>query len=438
MSLSIMDCLKAVTGNENLDAPVTAVDDNDGMTVIEQHALLEGEIVEQQLTAEAVESFDTVEEMATEVVKMEQETEELEEVVEGMEYLLSLPNLNRGAMDILYKRATKLNDKLGGAEVGSVAGNESLTDDADYRQAMVTGCESFMDTVKKSGEVVASFIKHLFYGMIDAVVNFFNLAFDKSEKAKKFKAEVDGKEMKKEVSLGGWNRFFDGKLLANDSLLNGLAVSIPKFGDVLKLFTTATDYNEELINKVMSELEKVANSVELSVKTNSNGLIVVNRAAKGSQIDRTTGSTWIRWDIPYNFKGDAKDAIKVVDKFRFAFEAFDVDMNIKAKLSGKVPPILKDKSEVKSALDSIVAGSEEVKKIRDDLKSMKASVDQLIGKLKKGDLMKSEDKDKVAFAKICISLIKRLMSKFSQLVNTYCRMESQISSAKLAGIKAHF
>ncbi|QGZ14409.1 hypothetical protein [Photobacterium phage PDCC-1] len=419
MSLRIKEMLALQAGMETLGTP-TPVE----MTAEEAHELA-NEIAHKQMEAEINENSKEINEIAEVVEDVQDEVEELEEVVEGLEALAKLPELNRPTINVLYRRAQRLNAGLGGNEPEQVAGNESLSDDA-YRAAVVTGCEGFMETMKKAYESTSSFIKNIFYALVDAVKKLFSFATDQSEKAKKLKAEVDGKELRTPIKLGGWNRWFNGKVDSMDKVIADVSGVIPEFGNLLKEMTDVTSVSAEDNDKLLGKVTSLADKFEAAIKKSGSPWT----AGKGRT---TNGTNFVQWIVPNkdDFKGETVD--KAIAAFQFNVEAGSHMNTLEGtKLSGEAPAMF-SKSDVGGILDTVTKNAETIKKMKADVDGLKSTVDEVINKLKKGP---KGDDDKAA--KVRIAALKRFIGKYSQLVNNYCRIVSNIDNGKLAAVKAHF
>lgn len=426
MSLRIKEMLALQAGMENLGTPAPVE-----MTAEEAHELA-NEIAHKQMEAEINENSKEINEIAEVVEDVQDEVEELEEVVEGLEALAKLPELNRPTINVLYRRAQRLNAGLGGNEPEQVAGNESLSDDA-YRAAVVTGCEGFMETMKKAYESTSSFIKNIFYALVDAVKALFNYATDLSTKAKKLKDEVQNKEMKDKITLGGWNRWFDGKLHNTDQVLADVAKVVPDFANLLKEMKDTENVTEENNNQLLTKVEQVAGKFESAVKANTGFWIVIGGTKAQNNARQTNQSNLIYWSVPAkgDFKGEQVD--KAIAAFSFDLATTNYTNLLQGvKLTGEHAPMF-SKSDVGGILDTVTKNAETIKKMKADVDGLKSTVDEVINKLKKGP---KGDNDKAA--KVRIAALKRFIGKYSQLVNNYCRIVSNIDNGKLAAVKAHF
>ncbi|QAU04327.1 hypothetical protein [Vibrio phage 2 TSL-2019] len=421
MSLRIKEMLALQAGMEDLGTPAPVE-----MTAEEAHELA-NEVAHQQMTNEINENSKEINEIAEVVEEVQDEVEELEEVVEGLEMLAKLPELNRATMNVLYRRAQRLNAGLGGAEPEQVAGNESLASDDAYRAAVVTGCEGFMETMKKAYDTTSSFVKNIFYALVDAVKKLFSFATDQSEKAKKLKAEVDGKELRTPIKLGGWNRWFNGKVDSMDKVIADVSGVIPEFGNLLKEMTDVTSVSAEDNDKLLGKVTSLADKFEAAIKKSGSPWT----AGKGRT---TNGTNFVQWIVPNkdDFKGETVD--KAIAAFQFNVEAGSHMNTLEGtKLSGEAPAMF-SKGEVGGILDSVVKHAEIIKKLKVDVEGLKSTVDSIINKLKQGPKEGSDDKA----TKVFISALKRLVAKHSQLVNNFCRIVSSVDSAKLQAVKAHF
>lgn len=427
MSLRIKEMLALQAGMEDLGTPAPVE-----MTAEEAHELA-NEVAHQQMTNEINENSKEINEIAEVVEEVQDEVEELEEVVEGLEMLAKLPELNRATMNVLYRRAQRLNAGLGGVEPEQVAGNESLDSDDAYRAAVITGCEGFMETMKKAYESTSSFIKNIFYALVDAIKALFNYATDLSTKAKKLKDEVKDKEMKEKITLGGWNRWFDGKLHNTDQVLADVAKVIPEFGDLLKEMKDTDGVTEEKNNQLLTKVEQVAGKFESAVKSNTGFWVIIGATKAQSNARQTNQSNLIYWSVPEKGKYKGEQVDKAIAEFSFDLATTNYTNVLQGvKLSGEHAPMF-SKADVGGILDTVTKNAEAIKKMKADVDGLKSTVDEVINKLKKGPKAEGDKS-----ASVRIAALKRFIAKYSQLVNNYCRIVSNIDNGKLAAVKAHF
>ncbi|UVD32089.1 hypothetical protein [Vibrio phage phiKT1028] len=430
MSLTIKQILAAQAGMENLDTAAVEVPE---LTPVEQ-ADLQNEVEHARLENEIRENSKEISQLADAIEEVDEDVEELEETVAGLEFLAAQPELNRGAMNYLYHRASKIVHRLGGETTEQVVGNESLESDDVYRAAVVSGCEGFMDTMKKAYNATADFVKSIFYKLLDGIKSLFNISFDQAKKAEKLKEAIKDKEVKTEITLGGWNRFFNGKLSTNDNALKAIGAVIPDFGALLKDFSGSTEFTKETNEKLVKDMLAVGKKFDDAGRKNTANIFIFGHNSITAH--RTSDATFIKWCVPYESDGwDASNIEKAINEFDFNVTAWDkINIDSSAKLTGKHQPMI-TKFHVDALFNTIASNSELVKKLKSDVEGLKSTVDGIVSKLKQGPKNDSGDAEAT---KKAISVLKKLIAKYSQLVNNYCRVVSNIDAAKLAGIKAHF
>lgn len=431
MSLSIKAVLAAQAGCENLlpTPPVTVPD----LTPLEQHELAD-DVVYAKLSNEIQENSKEIQKLGDTVEAIDEEVEELEQAVDGMEFLCAQPELNRGAIDILYRRASKLAHNLGGEEVQQVAGNESLSTDDAYRAAVVSGCEGFMETMKSAYNATSSFIKNIFYALVDAVKSFFNYSTDLSTKADALKKEVKDKEIKSDIKLGGWNRFFEGNITALDKVIKEVGKVIPEFSGMIKDLPEFESVDKEDNQFLLKRVEEVSSKFESAIKNHSEAWNIFGAFGKMKTARGTSDKNLIYWTVPEHGKFTAETVDKAIAAFSFDVATTNhTNVTHGTTLTGDAKAMF-NKSDVEGILNSVVKNAEMIKNLKSVVEGLKSTVDGLVSKLEKGP---KEGGDKEA-TKVFISALKRLVSKHSQLVNNFCRIVTSIDSAKLQAIKAHY
>lgn len=423
---SILDYFSSnVAGNEELQVPE--------LTPLEQHELAE-EVAHAELANEIQENSKEIQKLGDTVEAIDEEVEELEQVVDGMEFLCAQPELNRGAIDILYRRATKLSHNLGGEEVRQVAGNESLATDDAYRAAVVAGCEGFMETMKSAYNATSSFIKNIFYALVDAVKSLFNYSTNLSSKAKTLKKDLKDKEMKSDIKLGGWNRFFEGNITALDKVVSEVGKVIPEFSGMIKDLPEFESVDKEDNQFLLKRVEEVSSKFENAIKNHSEAWNITGGFGKFKTARGTSDKNLIYWAVPERGKYDAENVDKAIGAFSFDIATTNhTNLTHGTTLTGDAKPMF-NKSDVDGILNSVIKNAELIKNLKGVVDNLKSTVDGLVNKLKKGP---KEGGDKEA-TKVFISALKRLVSKHSQLVNNFCRIVTNIDSAKLQAVKAHF
>lgn len=193
--------LAAYAGNEELEAAGII---EEAVTEAAEEAV-KVEIAE--VTAELEEVKAEVTELTDIVEELGDAQEELEETVEGMESLLASGNFSSGAFTHMYKRAGKLNAKLGG-EV-PVLGAESFSDASSAQLNARDGMEAFGETAKGWATQAIAFIKNLFNRMITFVVGLLNKGKGLDKRVKFLEAKIKESGVKEKVKLGGWNALLD-------------------------------------------------------------------------------------------------------------------------------------------------------------------------------------------------------------------------------------
>lgn len=217
--------LAAYSGNEELEAAgiieeavTEAVEEAVKVEIAEVTAELE------EVKSEVTELTDTVEEL-------DEAHEELEETVEGMESLLASGNFSSGAFTHMYKRASKLNAKLGGE--APVLGAESFSDASSAKLNAHDGLEAFGDTAKGWATQAIAFIKNIFNRMITFVAGLLNKGKGLDKRVKFLEAKVKENGVKEKVKLGGWNALLDVAGDKNITIKGGLVDTTKLFGGQL-------------------------------------------------------------------------------------------------------------------------------------------------------------------------------------------------------------
>lgn len=435
MSLSIKMVLAAQAGCESL-LPTPPVEVPE-MTPLEQHELAD-EVAHAKLSTEIQENSKEIQKLGDAVESIDEEVEELEQVVDGMEFLCAQPELNRGAIDILYRRAVKLSHNLGAEEVQQVAGNESLATDDAYRAAVVTGCEDFMETAKKAVRSAGDFIKRLFFQLVDAVVAFFKLSSDLTAKAESMKKEYKDKTVKTKIQLGGWNRWIAKDMKGSDQLFKALAGAQHKFYDVIKNNINVTEINHDKLVALKKDVDGLSQSFRKAVRGNSNHLTLLNfgtgdgpdyKNARRSNYDNV-----ITWTFPEKGKGTPETLDKTVKEFSFnMLNGNQTPLNKEASISGEVDAMF-NQSQLETILNSVITNAELIKSIKKDAENAKGNAEGIVNRLTKLESDKGDEKA----TKVYIATLKVLASKYAQLSNNLCRLITEVDKAKLAAVKAHY
>lgn len=433
MSLSIKDILKLHAGCEDLEvAPAGNGEVEVSVTVPAEEvpALIE-EVEGARLSNEAVEATEIAVAIADETEVIEEEIAEVEEAVAGVEALLGASVLNRTAIDLLYRQAAKAHANLGGEEKGSIAGNEALEDEAAYRQAVIDGCEGFMDTVKKYYAATADFIKSVFYALVDGLKALFNFTRNQGDRASKLKKEIAEKEERGEISLGGWNRWFDGDFDRHDKALEKIATMIPKFGNLIKKYSDPTKFDAATNENMFKDVKSLVSDFELGIKYETVAVLVFGTTENIRRMSHDSHQI-ITWTVPDIEKATAADLAKMVGQFSFDIKATNQLTSAEsAKMTGTVKPLM-TKAEANSTLDAVVKTQELVNNLKKDVDGMKSSIDGAVTKLK------AAPKEESDAAKVTIAALKRLVAKHSQLVTNYGRIVSSINGARISAVSAHF
>ncbi|BAW98299.1 phage protein [Vibrio phage pTD1] len=430
MSLSIKAILAAQAGCENL-VPTPPVE----LTPLEQHELAE-EVAHAELANEIQENSKEIQKLGDAVEAIDEEVEELEQVVDGMEFLCAQPELNRGAIDILYRRATKLSHNLGGEEVRQVAGNESLVTDDAYRAEVISGCEGFMDGAKKALQSAGEFIKRLFFRLVDNVVAFFKLSSDLTAKAEKLKAEHKDHNVKPKIKLGAWNRWIDKNMTSTDGLFSDLAKAQHKFCEIIKNSINVTEINDSHLVKLQGEIADLSRTFKTAVRSNSTNLIIFNlgggRDYKNSR--NTNSDNLIEWTYPDENNSKPETLDKTVAEFSFNLtNGNQEEFQTVASIGGEVDAFFTH-DKLDQILDSVVKNAELIKSIKKDAESAKSNVSGIVHRLTKLEAGKGDEKA----TKVYVATLKALSSKYTQLSNNLCRLMTEIDKAKLAAVKAHY
>ncbi|AGB07233.1 hypothetical protein [Vibrio phage VP4B] len=433
MSLSVKAILAAQAGCEDL-LPTPPVADPE-LTPLEQHEL-EDDLAHAKLANEIQENSKEIQKLGDAVETIDEEVEELEQVVDGMEFLCAQPELNRGAIDILYRRAVKLSHNLGGEEVQPVAGNESLATDDAYRAEVVAGCEGFMDTAKKAFKSAGDFIKRLFFRLVDNVVAFFKLSSDLTAKAEKMKKEHKDHNVKAKIKLGAWNRWIDKNMSSTDSLFADLGKAQHKFYEIIKNSMNVTEINESHLTSLQGEITELSHAFQKAVRGNSGNLIIFTlgsgREYKNSR--NTNSDNLIEWTYPDESKSKPETLDKTVAEFSFKLtNGNQEEFQTKAEISGEVDALFTH-SQLEGILNTVISNAELIKSIKKDAESAKSNVSDIVNRLTKLESGKGDDKA----TKVYVATLKALASKYTQLSNNLCRLITEIDKAKLAAVKAHY
>lgn len=424
MSLKIKELLATHAGVESLGGTV--------VMPVEEQAELANEVEHQKMRVEIKENSKEIDKIAETVEDIEDEVEELEEVVEGLEALAAMPELNRPTINVLYRRAQKINDRLGGADQTNVAGNESLETDDAYRAAVISGCEAFSDTLKKMYIASSSFIKNLYYALVDGITRLFGYVRDVAKKAEKVKAEVKGKEIKTKIKLGGWNRFFGGNLNGPDRVMSDIAAVLPSFGALIKKMCEIDKASADGNKAILQDIGSLASKFESAAKNSTTFVKIVGDPMMHKNPRATSSKALITFAAPDVAK--TTDLDKAMAQFHFNLTPMN-EWNVAESnpLTGEHAAMI-SQSQVDTVLNDVVKDSETIKKVKADVDGLKSTVDGVISKLKSGP---KEGKDEEA-TKALIKALKRAMGKYSQLTNNYCRILSSIADAKVSAVKAHF
>ncbi|QCW23249.1 internal head protein [Vibrio phage USC-1] len=427
MTLSIKNILALHAGVESLETPPVDMP-------AEEVAELTNELEHRQMRAEIRENTKEIDDTAEVIEEVQDQVEELEEVVEGMEALAAQPTLNRPAIAVLYRRAERINAKLGAEARQQIAGNESLASDDAFRAAVIDGCEGFMETAKKVYETTSSFIKNIFYALVDAVKKLFSFATDQSAKAESMKKELKDKEIKSEVKLGGWNRFFEGNLSVLDTVMTKVGDIVPEFGGLLKDMSDITSVTESDTASLLNKVEALSAKFEGVIKGDTIPWDIIGGRGKQKTARGTSDKNLIYWSVPGKgmFTPDTVD--KAIAEFSFDVATVNYTNIVDGTTLTGTSKAMFGKGDLDGILNSVIKNAEMIKKLKASVEGLKSTVDGIVSKLKQGPKEGSDEKA----TKVFISALKRLVTKHSQLVNNFCRIVSSIDGAKLQAVKAHF
>ncbi|BAW98298.1 phage protein [Vibrio phage pTD1] len=196
MKRNIIHTLRAIAGMESMAEELP----------LESQIELAGDVAELRAEAETKELEKEIQEMGEQAIVEDELRKELEDCVDGMEFLKQHPNPQ--AMALLYNRADRIHVKLGGVSTKPRAGMESV-DTRTLEAHVIVGCESFMDTLKKGADDTWKFLKALWERLVAYVVEKTNAAKRLSTRMDKLikKLESDETEIKEEVIYGKWTAY---------------------------------------------------------------------------------------------------------------------------------------------------------------------------------------------------------------------------------------
>ncbi|AGB07234.1 hypothetical protein [Vibrio phage VP4B] len=329
-----------------------------------ESAPVELDLEQQTVLVEEVETVraeNEANEVASEITAMVKESDqrvehetELEQVVDGLEFLKQNPNPQ--AMVLLYDRADRLHVKLGGQTTKPRAGLESI-DTRTLDAHVIVGCESFMDTLKQGADNTLQFLKSIWKRLVE----YFKAKFSETGKMKKRAEELkkklqDGAELKDDPKAGPWYQFLEYAKKG----CGAFAGSITSMIEIIGLLNNGT--GEQVIKTapiLHSMCEDIRKGSPSGASIKKNGIWTVN-ADEGALVI-----------YPEKVPTNADDAVEFFTKVRMELKKFEAP---------KTQPVLKqgDRSNLISTCEVVLSNLEEIgvlqKKIENQEKSLETSL----------------------------------------------------------------
>lgn len=400
--------MSQVSGLEDLDAgEVKEIAEKTATEVAE----LVADKAAEEVKAEVNELADEVEEISEEVEEISEDVEELEECVDGMESLLQAGAYNAAAFGLLYNRAEKLHNKLGGAETGSVVGAESLGDATSAALAARSGLEGFAETVKGYKDSAVKFI----VTMWNAAINYVKGLLDKSvaiENQVKTTTERLNKaeELKTEVKAGKWTGM--SRMHNTDKLAHLVQNAGGLVDGAAKLAENDVPAYKMRYSALKSSIEALGAGMES--KKSKNGENTTHTFKMGS----VTISATV-------FDGEISDMAGVSKAAKATRLSFSVDKTVPEKYQAL------NKSACGTMLQEAAKAGGELAKLKESKAGNEKGRDELVAQLKKLD-GKTEE-----WVKPAISAIKASTAMTNSVFTVASRIMGAVADAKIAAVKAH-
>lgn len=351
MKMNIASLLKAHAGQESAEVEVAPVQ----MSPEEVQQLAE-QVVEQKVENELSELEGDVEDLMEKQAKHDEVIEELEEVVEGMEYLIKQPKVNGKALTVLYHQADRLHTKLGKPSTLNVQGTESLNARTIEAHAIV-GCESFVETIKSAAKNTGAFLKKVWEGVIAYIKQQLTDTGRIEKRAKDLMTKlVSGAELKEEVKPGDWAAF-----IAYFSRRSKFVDVLNNMTSIISLVQNGTKEQglkvAQLLHSYCEDIRKAVDSSQVK-KSGDVFTVVIDEGAEMSYLDV-----------------DAKDqeqAVKFLSKLTFKPRAVVLPKNANNLSAG-------DRRHLIEVCDRAIENAKDIEKVRkvseDNFKAMDKAVE---------------------------------------------------------------
>lgn len=167
---------------------------------------VEKDMAQVEAQVEATETqMDQVEDRVDEI---EEDLAELKDMVDGNEAW------NPGLAKHIYTRLVKKSNAfvVPGFDALELQGQEAFGERQDAQIALVSGMEAIGEKMKKVGGAIKTFFVNLYNGFIAWFTGLFNKYKGIEKKAQNMKTRIQGTaddKIKKEIKLGGWNRYLN-------------------------------------------------------------------------------------------------------------------------------------------------------------------------------------------------------------------------------------
>ena len=414
--MSVRNMLMAqVAGLESLDAGEAAQVKDIAEAAAEKTAEEVAELIIEKeagdIAAEVKELADEVEDLSEEVEELDEEVEELEECVEGMESLLKAGSFNGAAFGILYKRAEKLNAKLGGKDTGAVVGAESLGDGTSAALAARAGMEGFVETLKGYGDAAVKFVVSMYNAAIEYVKGLFDKSVSIAKQVTALKERISKtEELKKDVKPGKW-------------------ASLARITDVAKIeaIVSAADKVVEAGRKLADNDVNGYKSAYGQLKAAIEGLKTAGEAKEAKSGDKVTHQIKVG-AVTFNatvYTGEIASHDDVKKACKATALSFSAEKTADVKFEALT----------KSTIGTMLGGAETLGKALAKLKESKSANatgrDELVAAIKKAETKKEE------WVKPAIGAIKASTAMTNKIFTVASRAQAAIADAKLAAVKAY-
>lgn len=348
------------------------------------------------------EASETASEIATMVKESEQHIElerELEQTIDGMEFLKQNPNPQ--AMLLLYDRADKLHVKLGGQSTKPRAGMESV-DTRTLEAHMIVGNESFMDTLKKGADNTLEFLKSIWKRLVD----FFKSKFSETGKIKK-RAEVlkkklnDGAELNDSPQAGPWFNFLEytkkgaGAFAGSITAMTGI-ISVLNNGTGEQVIKMAP-----LLHEMCEDIRKGTDSKHCTLK---GGIWTVN-ADEGALVV-----------YPEKRPATSDEVIDFFTKVRLELKKFDAPKN---------PPALKpiERSDLVATCELVLSNLEEIADLQKKIEEQEKGLNSSLKDIDKDEarLIRAQNNAVVRFSTASLNMRIRSSKALLDMVSAYIK-----------------